>query len=99
MKAETEVTQAGGGSRLRAIELLQRYSSLTNDELAELKNWFLHKASALDVGLIASEHDILPSYRAFRRQHLDRVTPLDIAIALVAVAAVVLLVLLAYRPG
>ena len=99
MTSDTNVALSGEGGRLRAIALLERYPSLEGHELKELRNWFLRQATALDVGMVASEHHIRENYKAFRNQNLDRFTMKDAVIALLMIMAVVLLAVLAYSPG
>ena len=50
-----------------------RYPQLTPDELDHLLAWF-KAASALDVGLLASNEEVHHAYLAFRRDHVDRFT-------------------------
>ena len=50
-----------------------RYPHLTPDELDHLVGWF-KAASALDVGLVASNEEVHHAYVAFREDHLDRFT-------------------------
>jgi hypothetical protein len=50
-----------------------RYPHLTPDELDHLLGWF-KAASALDVGLVASNEEVHDAYVAFREDHLDRFT-------------------------
>ena len=49
------------------------YPHLTPDELDHLLAWF-KAASALDVGLLASNEEVHHAYLAFRRDHVDRFT-------------------------
>jgi hypothetical protein len=50
-----------------------RYPHLTPNELDHLVGWF-KSASALDVGLVASDEEVRHAYVAFRKDHLDRFT-------------------------
>ena len=52
---------------------LARYPDVTADELTHLVGWF-KVASALDVGLMASNEVLHDAYVAFRKEHLDRFT-------------------------
>jgi hypothetical protein len=56
---------------------LARYPHLTPEGLTELSAYFTHEASALDVGLIASDEAVGDSYRRFRETHLDPLRPRD----------------------
>ncbi|MFC3173045.1 hypothetical protein ACFOD9_02140 [Novosphingobium bradum] len=51
--------------------MLARYPHLAPEAIAELTDWFTSEASALDVGLIASNEAIAAPYRAFRAAHVD----------------------------
>ncbi|KQM19522.1 hypothetical protein [Novosphingobium sp. Leaf2] len=78
-----------GTAHTDARALLARYPHLDVHELAQLEHWFRKEASALDVGLLASEADLAAQFRAYRKDHHDRFTARDILIAtaFVAVAA------------
>ena len=72
-----------------AAGLFLRYPDLDEGELAELKRWYRKEASAFDVASMASRDDVRPGYRAFRADHIDRFTPVDVAkgVAFAAVMA------------
>jgi hypothetical protein len=74
--------------RARATALLSRYPDLSEQELGELEHWFRKDASALDVGLLASDPGIATQFRAYRNRHHDRFTLRDIllAVAFLAIA-------------
>jgi tellurite resistance protein len=78
--------------RARATALLSRYPDLSEQELGELDHWFRKQATALDVGLLASEPSVAAQFRAYRNLHHDRFTTRDMLLAAtflgVAVAAV-----------
>lgn len=79
--------EARDRDRMRTEGVLARYPDLDAAELAALKHWFINEASAHDVALIACNEEIRAPYTRFRKEHLDRFTPRDIAIALVFLAA------------
>lgn len=84
--------------RARMAALLARYPNLTENELAEIHNWFDRVASALDIGLLSSQPEIAEQYRAYRAEHIDRFTKKDLAKAglfVVSVLGVVVLIALA----
>lgn len=58
--------------RTRIAALLSRYPHNSAEELADIAHWFHYTASALDVGLLASEETIAEQYRAYRTEHYDR---------------------------
>lgn len=86
-------THAGPGTaQTDARALLARYPDLDALELARLEHWFRKEASALDVGLLASEEALATQFRAYRKDHHDRFTPRDILIATVFVVVAAALV-------
>lgn len=66
------------GRRGRIITLLAQYPRLDSDDLAELLHWFRKEASALDVGLIASDPHLAVSYEGLKKDHLDQLTGADL---------------------
>ena len=75
--------------RARAEELLARYPGLAPDELAHLHRWFAREASALDMGLVASNEAVADRYAQYRRDHIDRFKPIDIVWGLAFGAVIV----------
>jgi hypothetical protein len=67
--------------RAHAAALLSRYPDLTDAELKELHAWFAKGATALDLGLLASEPDIA--------EHYDRIKPADLGRAALFIAGAV----------
>lgn len=75
--------------------VLARYPDITGAELGTLKSWFMREASALDVGMLASDESIAAQYQQFRADHLDRLGAQDAGKALLwllGVAALIALV-------
>lgn len=72
--------------RARAEELIARYHELDSEEVAELVQWYRREASSMDVGLLASNEAISESYRAFRRDHVDRFSLRDKLVGALIVA-------------
>lgn len=66
------------GRRDRITTLLAQYPRLESDDLAELLHWFRKEASALDVGLIASDPRLAMSYEGLKKDHLDQLTGADL---------------------
>jgi len=64
--------------RDRIITLLAKYPGLDDDELADLLHWFKKEASALDVGLIASDPNLKTPYEGLKKDHLDRMRGADL---------------------
>jgi hypothetical protein len=62
-----------GAERRASIErMLAEYPDISAEQIGGLVAWFVREASALDVGLIASNEAIRPGYVRFRSDHLDR---------------------------
>lgn len=78
--------------RERIAALLSRYPALAPDELEQVKRWFRNGASALDLGLLASDPEIARQYRAYRAEHYDRITASDWRRAALFVASAVAVV-------
>lgn len=85
--------------RARMESLLSRYPDLSADQLRELVAWFSKEASALDVGLIASNERVSTAYARFRAEHIDRFGPKDVVHAVLFTAAVLGVVLLIAMGG
>jgi len=68
----TDMTEAARARRRAEIEsALARYPHLSPEAVKELTDYFAREASALDVGLIASNPAIAGPYRAFRADRID----------------------------
>ena len=74
--------------------LLSRYPELAEAELAELKRWFTKEASAFEVASLSSKDELRANYRAFRAEHVDRLTTAELAA--IIIASVVLLGAIAF---
>lgn len=84
-------------ARARARYLLAHYPSLSSEELFELRHWFGKTASSFDVAMLSMDEGIKQNYKAFRREHVDRITLPDVAKFLaywVAMAAVTLTIVM-----
>lgn len=76
MKSET--AGATDAERKRVTALLSRYPNLSASELEDVHHWFKRVATALDMGLLASDPEVAPQYRAYRSEHIDRFELKDI---------------------
>ena len=65
--------------------ILQRYPDIDDAELADLKRWFGKEASAFEVASLAGKDSVERQYGEFRKAHVDRLTPLEIAAAMAVV--------------
>lgn len=72
--------------RARATALLARYPDLSAQELQELEHWFRKEATALDMGMLASEPRVAAQLRAYRKAHHERFTMRDMAVAAIFLA-------------
>lgn len=64
--------------RARIESALAAYPSISDEELADLLQWFRNEASALDVGVIASTPRLAQPYQRFKAEHLDRLRGADL---------------------
>jgi hypothetical protein len=94
----TETGALDADERSRIAALLMRYPDLPDNELDRIHQWFRRGASALDLGLLASDPKVAPHYRAYRADYYDRIKPVDwmrAAIFLgIAIGIIVLIALL-----
>ncbi|MDT0577062.1 hypothetical protein RM533_12885 [Croceicoccus sp. F390] len=80
MNIEHERAVARAARREEMEHLLQRYPQLDPDDASTLRQWFRSEASALDVGLLSANEALHDAYAAFRKDHLHRFTPAELAI-------------------
>ena len=70
---------ATGADRRAHIEsALARYPYVDAETLADLLYWFRKEASALDVGMIASEPRLSAAYQKLKADHIDRFSGPDL---------------------
>jgi len=93
-----ETGASSADERTHVAALLAHYPQLHQDELDQVHQWFRKGASALDLGLLASDPAIATQYRAYRAEHYDRITSADLARAAafigIAVGFLILIVML-----
>lgn len=90
--------EEGATGRAHIEAMLSRYPNVADEETAILIRWFRSEASALDVGLIASDHLLVGPYRQFKADHLDGFNAADIVRALIFISifgGVILLIICA----
>jgi hypothetical protein len=78
--------QSDAEQRAHIERLLAVYPAVDHEETAVLIRWFRKKASALDVGLIASDPVLGKPYSQFKTDHLDRLSGADLVRAFVFVS-------------
>lgn len=84
-----------GAERRASIErMLAQYPDISAEQISGLVAWFVREASALDVGLIASNEAIRPGYARFRSDHLDRFRIKDAVYAALFAGVVIAVVVL-----
>ena len=71
-------------------DLLVRYPVIESNELEDLKRWFGKEATALEVGLIASDPSLARAYRRFADEHIDPLSKIDLLHAALTITAVML---------
>lgn len=70
--------------------LIADYPNISDDEVEILLKWFRKEASALDVGLIASEASLQKGYNLFKKDHIDN--PVNkIRVILITLATIALM--------
>ncbi|PBN41396.1 hypothetical protein [Sphingobium sp. D43FB] len=74
--------------RAQIEAIIASYPTVSDAQLEELLSWFNKEASAMDIGLVASNDDIRAQYRRFRSDHIDRLKLKDILVPAMFVAAV-----------
>lgn len=79
-------TRAHGGADARIVAMFAAYPDISQEDERELIQWYRKEASALDVGLIASDPDLKPGLDRFRARHVNRFTFTDILMAAAFVA-------------
>lgn len=78
--------------RARASAILLRYPAISESDLATLKNWFERVATPLDFGLLASDPAVCEQYRAYRKDHHDRLKMRDMAIGSILLLLVIAMI-------
>ena len=84
-----EVGATAAERRAHVAALIARYPNLAPEELEQVHHWFRKDASALEVGMLASEPDIFAQYQAYRAEHCDRYTLGDFVRAALFIAVIV----------
>jgi hypothetical protein len=90
-----ETGASSADDRAHIAALLTRYPELPTAELDRLHRWFHKGATALDLGLLASDPDISEQYRAYRAEHYDRIKPADISRAAMIIGVALALIVIA----
>lgn len=89
MNVSHEHADARAEKRIEIEALLKCYPDIPAETLSVLRHWFQREASAFDVAMLASNADLQKAYRAFREDHIDRFTTIDVARAILFAAAIV----------
>lgn len=90
-----ETGASSADERARIAALLTRYPELPADDLDRIHRWFHKGATALDLGLLASDPGVAERYRAYRADHYDRIKPADIGRAAMVIVGALALILVA----
>lgn len=90
-----ETGASSADERVRISALLTRYPELPAAELDRIHRWFHKGATALDLGLLASDPDVSERYRAYRADHYDRIKPADIGRAAIVIGIALALIIAA----
>lgn len=90
-----ETGASGAEDRAQIAALLTRYPELPADDLNRIHRWFHKGATALDLGLLASDPGVCEQYRAYRADHYDRIKPADISRAAIIIGVALALIVIA----
>lgn len=90
-----ETGASSADDRASIAALLTRYPELPASDLDRIHRWFRKGATALDLGLLASEPEVSERYRAYRADHYDRIKPSDITRAAAIIGVAIALILIA----
>ena len=76
-----ETPDAGAATARSRIEtLVGAYPNLTDDELRELLHWHRRTASSYEVAMLSARDDISAGYAQFKKDHIERISPIALAI-------------------
>jgi hypothetical protein len=77
--------------RLEVGQALSRYPDLPSEQIQDLVHWFKREATAMEVATVANSLDAKDqdSYRQFRQAHIDRLTPVELAVTTLFGATVI----------
>ena len=67
-------------ARSRIETLVGAYPNLTSDELRELLHWHKRTASSYEVAMLSARDDISAGYAQFKKDHIERISPIALAI-------------------
>ncbi len=70
--------QSASQRREQVESLLAAYPYIEGEKLTDLLQWFRREASALEVGMIASDPKLATQYRRLKTEHLDRFRGADL---------------------
>ena len=85
----------GGANRFDHVDaLLQRYPDISEDELDDLKRWFVKEASAFEIASLSSKDATSAGYRRFRSEHIDPFNASDLLKGAAMLACLVAIVAL-----
>ena len=57
-----------------------RYPNITDEDLARLLHWLKREATSYDVAMLSARDDLRQGYDRLRKDHIDRISPLGIAV-------------------
>lgn len=81
MNTQTSRAPSPDERRMDVAARLALYPNLPEGEIEDLRHWFHKEATALETAMLASDEQLREPYQRFRKDHLDRLSPRDKAIA------------------
>ena len=81
MDTQTNRAASPDERRVDVAAKLALYPNLPGSEIDDLRNWFHKEATALEAAMLASDDQLREPYQQFRKDHLDRLSTRDKAIA------------------
>lgn len=75
--------------RLEIEKILSQYPNLPSNKINEIVHWFKREATAMEVAVVASNLDVQDSYEQFRQAHIDKLTPVELAVTVFICMAVI----------
>lgn len=76
-------------ARLQIEALVGAYPNIADDELAQLLHWLRREATSYDVAMLSAREDIRPGYAQLRKDHIDRISPVAIAMMIAGLLVLV----------
>lgn len=80
MTVPTQADVGDAETRLHIEALIGAYPNIADEDLSRLLDWLKREATSYDVAMLSARDDIRQGYERFRKDHIDRISPLSIAV-------------------